>query len=88
MEIIVAKFGGTSIGNGERIKLAAESVVKEYMKGNKMVVVVSAINKTTDDILKVVEDSIGDSVTEKQMADIVSMGEITIVRLFTSTLGS
>ncbi len=88
MEIIVAKFGGTSIGNGERIKLAAESVVKEYMKGNMMVVVVSAINKTTDDILKVVEDSIGDSVTEKQMADIVSMGEITSVRLFSSTIES
>jgi aspartate kinase len=88
MEIIVAKFGGTSIGDGERIKLAAESVVKEYMKGNKMVVVVSAINKTTDDILKVVEDSIGDSVTEKQMADIVSMGEITSVRLFSSTIES
>ena len=32
MEIIVAKFGGTSIGNGERIRKAAESVVKEYMK--------------------------------------------------------
>jgi len=88
MEIIVTKFGGTSIGNGERIKLAAESVVKEYMKGNKMVVVVSAINKTTDDILKVVEDSLGDSVTEKQMADIVSMGEITSVRLFSSTIES
>lgn len=88
MEIIVAKFGGTSIGNGERIKKAAESVVKEYMKGNKVVVVVSAINKTTDEILKVVEESIGDSVTEKQMADIVSMGEITSVRLFSSTIES
>ncbi len=88
MEIIVAKFGGTSIGNGERIKKAAESVVKEYMKGHKVVVVVSAINKTTDDILKVVEDSLGDSVTEKQMADIVSMGEITSVRLFSSTIES
>ena len=64
MEIIVAKFGGTSIGDGERIKKAAESVVKEYMKGKKVVVVVSAINKTTDDILEVVNDSIGDSVTE------------------------
>ena len=37
MEIIVAKFGGTSIGNGDRIKKAAESVVKEYMKGKKVV---------------------------------------------------
>jgi aspartate kinase len=88
MEIIVAKFGGTSIGDGEKIKKAAESVVKEYMKGIKMVVVVSAINKTTDDILKMVNDSIGDSITEKQMADIVSMGEITSVRLFSSTIES
>ena len=48
MEIIVAKFGGTSIGNGERIRKAAESVVKEYMKGKKVVVVVSAMNKTTE----------------------------------------
>ena len=82
MGIIVAKFGGTSIGNGERIKQAAESVVKEYMKGKKVVVVVSAINKTTDEILKTVDDAIGESITEKQLADIVSMGEITSVRIF------
>ncbi|HSQ02088.1 MAG TPA: aspartate kinase [Methanobacterium sp.] len=88
MEIIVAKFGGTSIGNGERIKKAAESVVKEYMKGKKVVVVVSAINKTTDDILKTVDDAIGESITEKQLADIVSMGEITSVRMFASTIES
>lgn len=88
MGIIVAKFGGTSIGNGERIRKAAESVVKEYMKGNKIVVVVSAINKTTDDILKTVDDAIGESITEKQLADIVSMGEITSVRMFSSTIES
>ena len=88
MEIIVAKFGGTSVGNGERIKKAAESVVKEYMKGKHVVVVVSAINKTTDNILKIVDDAIGESVTEKQLADIVSMGEITSVRVFSSTIES
>ena len=88
MEIIVAKFGGTSIGNGERIRKAAESVVKEYMKGKKVVVVVSAINKTTDEILKTVDDAIGESITEKQLADIISMGEITSVRMFSSTIES
>ena len=88
MEIIVAKFGGTSIGNGKRIKKAAESVVKEYMKGNKVVVVVSAINKTTDEILKTIDDAIGESITEKQLADIVSMGEVTSVRMFSSTIES
>jgi aspartate kinase len=88
MEIIVAKFGGTSIGNGKRIKKAAESVVKEYMKGKKVVVVVSAINKTTDEILKTIDDAIGESITEKQLADIVSMGEVTSVRMFSSTIES
>jgi aspartate kinase len=88
MEIIVAKFGGTSIGNGKRIKKAAESVVKEYMKGKKVVVVVSAINKTTDEILKTIDDAIGESITEKQLADIISMGEITSVRMFSSTIES
>jgi len=88
MAIIVAKFGGTSIGDGERIKKAAQSVVKEYMQGRKVVVVVSAINKTTDDILQVVDGAIGESITEKQMADVVSMGEITSVRVFASTIES
>ena len=88
MEIIVAKFGGTSIGNGERIRKAAESVVKEYMKGKRVVVVVSAMNKTTDEILKTVDDAIGESITEKQLADIVAMGEITSVRMFASTIES
>ena len=88
MEIIVAKFGGTSIGNGDRIRKAAESVVKEYMKGKKVVVVVSAINKTTDEILKTVDDAIGESITPTQLADIVSMGEITSVRIFSSTIES
>ena len=55
MELIVAKFGGTSIGNGQRIRMAAQSVVNEYMKGNKIVVVVSAINKTTDDLIAIAE---------------------------------
>ncbi len=88
MGIIVAKFGGTSIGDGDKIKKAAASVVKEYMSGNKVVVVVSAINKTTDDILEIVDESIGDFITEKQLADIVSMGEITSVRIFSSTIES
>ena len=44
MELIVAKFGGTSIGNGQRIRKAAQSIVNAYMEGKKVVVVVSAIN--------------------------------------------
>lgn len=88
MGIIVAKFGGTSVGNGERIKKAAQSVVNEYMKGKKVVVVVSAINKTTDEFLKIVDTAMGKSITDKQLAEVVSMGEMTSVRIFSSTIES
>lgn len=88
MELLVAKFGGTSIGNGERIKKAAQSVVNEYMKGNKVVVVVSAINKTTDDLLKVINDSMKDVATDKQIAEILSMGEMISVRVMSAVIES
>lgn len=88
MSLIIAKFGGTSIGNGKRIRKAAQSVVKEYMKGNKVVVVVSAINKTTDELLEIVEEATNNTITEKQLAEVVSMGEMTSARIFSSALES
>ncbi|MGZ7095157.1 MAG: aspartate kinase [Methanobacterium sp.] len=88
MGIIVAKFGGTSIGSGERIKKAAQSVVNEYMKGEKIIVVVSAINKTTDEFIKVVDDAMGKTITDKQLAEVFSMGEMTSVRVFSATIES
>lgn len=88
MGIVVAKFGGTSVGSGERIHKAAHSVVNEYMQGNKVVVVVSAINKTTDESIKLVKESIGDMVTSKQLAGILSMGEMQSVRIMAATIES
>ncbi|MGZ7069240.1 MAG: aspartate kinase [Methanobacterium sp.] len=88
MGIIVAKFGGTSIGSGERIKKAAQSVVNEFMKGEKIIVVVSAINKTTDEFIKVVDDAMGKTITDKQLAEVFSMGEMTSVRVFSATIES
>jgi len=88
MSLIIAKFGGTSIGNGKRIRKAAQSVVKEYMKGNRVVVVVSAINKTTDELLEIVEEATNNTITEKQLAEVVSMGEMTSARIFSSALES
>lgn len=86
MGIVVAKFGGTSVGTGERIQKAANSVVNEYMQGNKVVVVVSAINKTTDESIKLVKESIGETVTSKQLAGILSMGEMQSVRIMSATI--
>ena len=86
MDLIVAKFGGTSVGNGSRIKKAAQSVVNEYMKGNQVVVVVSAVNKTTDELIGLSDEAIGASLTDKQKAEIMAMGELTSVRLFSATI--
>ncbi len=88
MGIVVAKFGGTSVGTGERIHKAAHSIVNEYMEGNKVVVVVSAINKTTDESIKLVKESIGDTVTSKQLAGILAMGEMQSVRIMAATIES
>lgn len=88
MATVVAKFGGTSVGTGERIQKAAKSVVNEYMQGNKVIVVVSAINKTTDESIKLVNESMGDLVTDKQLAGILSMGEMQSVRIMAATIES
>ena len=88
MDLVVVKFGGTSVGNGSRIKKAAQSVVNEYMKGNQVVVVVSAVNKTTDELLGLSNDAIGGNLTDKQKAEIMAMGELTSARLFSATIES
>ena len=88
MDLVVVKFGGTSVGNGSRIKKAAQSVVNEYMKGNQLVVVVSAVNKTTDELIGLSNEAIGTGLTDKQKAEIMSMGELTSARLFSATIES
>ena len=88
MDLVVVKFGGTSVGNGSRIKKAAQSVVNEYMKGSRVVVVVSAVNKTTDDLIGLSDEAIGASLTDKQKAEIMAMGELTSARLFSATIES
>ena len=78
MDLVVAKFGGTSVGNGERIRKAAQSVVNEYMKGNQVLVVVSAVNKTTDELIDLSDKAVGKGLTDKQKAEIMAMGELVL----------
>ena len=52
MPLIVQKFGGTSVGAAERIKAVARRVVETKIEGYDMVVVVSAMGDTTDDLLR------------------------------------
>ncbi|MEM2728704.1 MAG: aspartate kinase, partial [Candidatus Bathyarchaeia archaeon] len=79
---VVVKFGGADLSSGERIRKAAEMVVKSGFK--EIVVVVSAMGSTTDNLIKIISQ-IG-CINDKDYADIVSMGERTSARIFCSAL--
>ena len=53
---IVMKFGGTSVANPERIARAAKLVQGEVNRGNQVAVIVSAMGKTTDELLTLAEE--------------------------------
>jgi len=81
---IIAKFGGTSLGNGKRINKAANSIKTAVDEGHEVAVVVSAMGSTTDDLL----DEINFDTEEDDRNQIVSMGERTSVRMLKAALES
>ncbi|MFC0080920.1 aspartate kinase [Aciditerrimonas ferrireducens] len=56
MGLVVQKFGGTSVGDAERIREVADHVARTRRQGKEVVVVVSAMGKTTDDLLRLADD--------------------------------
>jgi aspartate kinase len=52
MALIVQKFGGTSVGDADRIRAVADHVARTRATGNEVVVVVSAMGKFTDDLIR------------------------------------
>ncbi|AGN01675.1 aspartate kinase [Salinarchaeum sp. Harcht-Bsk1] len=81
---VVAKFGGTSLGTGERIERAADTVASAIEEGHEVAVVASAMGSTTDELL----DEITFETDEADRAQIVSMGERTSVRMLKAALAS
>ena len=81
---VVAKFGGTSLGTGDRINRAADSVADAVSHGHEIAVVASAMGSTTDDLL----DEIQFDAAEADRAEIVSMGERTSVRMLKAALAA
>jgi aspartate kinase len=55
MALVVQKYGGSSVGDAERIKRVAERIVEARRQGNDVVVVVSAMGDTTDELLDLAE---------------------------------
>jgi aspartate kinase len=56
MPIVVQKYGGTSVGDTDRIGVIADRVVRARERGQDVVVVVSAMGRTTDDLLEKASD--------------------------------
>src|SRR5579872_5923517 len=56
MALVVQKFGGTSVGDADRIRAVADHIARTQRHGDDVVVVVSAMGKTTDDLLRLAGD--------------------------------
>ncbi len=74
MKIIVQKFGGSSVANVERIKRVAARVVSCKKKGYSLVVVVSALGDTTDELIELAAN-ITDEPPAREMDMLLSTGE-------------
>ena len=72
--IIVQKFGGSSVENTDKLKLVSEHIIKEYLEGKKVTVVVSAQGNTTDRLIKE-EHEITDNPVLREHDVLVSTGE-------------
>jgi aspartate kinase len=84
--LLIVKFGGSSLSNPKRISLAVSSVAREYSRGNRVVVVVSAVGNTTDRLLHLTNGGAG--LVETDRDDILAMGERTSARIFAAALKS
>ena len=56
MALLLQKFGGTSVADPDRIRAVADHIVRTRRSGNDVVVVVSAMGKTTDDLVRLAND--------------------------------
>ncbi|MFJ7363310.1 aspartate kinase [Peribacillus frigoritolerans] len=85
MALIVQKFGGTSVGSVEKIKNVANRVIEEAENGNEVVVVVSAMGKTTDQLVSMARDISG-SPSKREMDMLLTTGEQVTISLLTMAL--
>lgn len=78
--LIVQKYGGTSVGNPERIKNVARRVAEYRAKGDQLVVVVSAMSGVTDGLIKLAKE-IMPLPSEREMDMLLATGEQTTIAL-------
>jgi aspartate kinase len=73
-ETIVMKFGGTSVADAERIKRAARRIVAQRERGRRVVAVLSARGKTTDELMAMAEE-VSPTPDPREMDMLLSTGE-------------
>ena len=85
MSVFVQKYGGSSVANAERIKRVAKRVGETYDKGNKVVVVVSAMGDTTDDLIAL-SKQLTNNPTDREMDMLLATGEQQSIALLAMAL--
>lgn len=74
MALIVQKYGGTSVGTIEKMRVIAKKVIEKYEQGNEMIVVVSAMGKTTDTLIGMAKE-VSENPNKRELDMILSTGE-------------
>ncbi len=84
--VIVQKYGGSSVADAERIKHVAERVARRRQEGNRMVVVVSAMGDTTDELIALAEQ-LSPRAAARELDQLKSAGEVISSALLAIALG-
>src|ERR1700676_4319251 len=74
MRLIVQKYGGTSVGNPERIRNVAARLIETQREGCRVVAVISAMAGETDQLIKLAHD-VSPSPTERELDILLATGE-------------
>jgi aspartate kinase len=85
MAIVVQKYGGSSVADADKIRNVARRVAASFNKGNKVVVVVSAMGDTTDDLIELAS-KINPNPEPREMDLLLSTGEIVSSTLLAMAL--
>ena len=80
MSLIVQKYGGTSVGNPERIKNVARRIIATQEEGHRVVAVVSAMSGVTDSLIKLAREC-SPAPEEREMDVLLATGEQTTIAL-------
>src|SRR6202035_5582008 len=85
MPLVVQKFGGTSVGDADRIRAVADHIARTRRQGTEVVAVVSAMGNTTDDLIHLA-DSVSGTQPPREYDMLVSTGERITMALLVMAL--